>query len=773
MSPLWNDYNQSKAFSKSVLSLMGSSKPPANHDRRIILLNTQNRIDRPIKWGLSTMFQSYFLRLHSKEQSSILERVRMTTPFHPRHTHKTIISGAPEGGHKTVISWHGGVYMLHMNATIDVILQNANALNDKFSEIHPWHFHDHDWLLAYREGKFEPQKDEAKLNLKNQPRGTRGLSFHMFGYLDIKGCVVLMGPRTKASKALVLRFSLSILFLELGLASRVRHFKWETEYMFWSPDCIENVVLGINGQFPGPTIRARAGDTIVVDLTNKLHTEGVVIHWHGIRQFGSPWADGTASISQCAINPGETFEYRFKVDKAGTYFYHGHLGMQRSAGLYGLLIVDVAEGEKEPFHYDGEYDLLLSDWWHQSSQKQEVSLSSKPFRWIGEPQTPPQKYQRGSLQSLLPYCTKKFNVLTSKFVACNISERISICFASFKENFMPYIHPHYLTTTLLLLPFQDHKLLVVEADGNYVQPFLVDDLDIYSGESYSVLLTTNQDPTKNYYVSVSVRGRKPNTPQGLTILNYVPTSASVLPTSPPPISPLWNDYNHSKAFSKTVLSLMGSPKPPVNHDRRIFLLNTQNKIEGYTKWALNNVSLVLPPTPYLGAIKYRLKGAYDNSIPPETFPGDYNIMVPPTNPNSTYGNGIYMLGMNTIVDVILQNANALDENTSEIHPWHLHGHDFWVLGYGEGKFDPQKDDAKLNLKNPPLRNTAIIFPYGWTALRFMADNPGVWAFHCHIEPHLHMGMGVIFAEGVEHVKNIPDHALACGLTAKFLMKQEP
>jgi len=60
--------------------------------------------------------------------------------------------------------------------------------------------------------------------------------------------------------------------------------------------------------------------------------------------------------------------------------------MQRSAGLYGSLIVDVAEGEKEPFHYDGEFDLLLSDWWHESAHHQEVGLSSIPMRWIGEPQ---------------------------------------------------------------------------------------------------------------------------------------------------------------------------------------------------------------------------------------------------------------------------------------------------------------------------------------------------------------------------------------------------
>ncbi|KAF9616218.1 hypothetical protein IFM89_028994, partial [Coptis chinensis] len=127
-------------------------------------------------------------------------------------------------------------------------------------------------------------------------------------------------------------------------------------YLFWSPDCVENVVKGINGQYPRPTIRAKAGDTIVVHLHNKLHTEGVVIHWHGIRQ-------------------------------AGTYFYHGHYGMQKSTGLYGSLIVDVADGEKEPFHYEGELNMLLSDWWHQNVHEKEIGLSSNPFRWIGEPQS--------------------------------------------------------------------------------------------------------------------------------------------------------------------------------------------------------------------------------------------------------------------------------------------------------------------------------------------------------------------------------------------------
>lgn len=314
-------------------------------------------------------------------------------------------------------------------------------------------------------------------------------------------------------------------------------------------------------------------------------------------------------------------------------------------------------------------------------------------------------------------------------------------------------------------------MVVVEADGNYVQPFTVTDMDIYSGESYSVLFTTDQNPSINYWISVGVRGRKPNTPQGLNILKYITTKTPTtppltLPTSPPPVTPLWNDYTHSKAFTKMMVAQSGSPKPPSKHDRRILLLNTQSKVDDYIKWSINNISLTLPPTPYLGSLKYGLNNAFDKRPPPDYFSSVYDIMRPPINPNSTYGSGVYMLAFNSVVDVILQNANALAANVSEIHPWHLHGHDFWVLGYGEGKFS-EKDASKFNLKNPPLRNTAVIFPYGWTALRFVANNPGAWAFHCHIEPHLHMGMGVIFAEGVNLVKYIPRKALSCGLTANM------
>ncbi|XP_009120727.1 L-ascorbate oxidase-like [Brassica rapa] len=542
---------------------------------------------------------------------------------------------------------------------------------------------------------------------------------------------------------------------------------WEVENQFRSPDCTEGVVIAINGAFPGPTIYANAGDTVIIHVKNKLSTENVVIHWHGIRQNGTPWSDGAAGVTQCPINPGETFTYKFTVDKAGTHFYHGHYGMQRSAGLYGMMVV---RSPKETLQYDGEFNLLLSDWWHLSSTLQELSLSSKPMRWIGEP------------QSLLINGRGQFDCSQAGYFnegglkECNFTKDDPCAPTTLRVEPNKVYRLRIASTTSLAslnLAVEGHQLEVVEADGNYVAPFTVDDIDIYSGETYSVLLRThNPSPPRKYWISVGVRGRKPNTPQALTMLHYAGASESERLPFPPRETPRWDDFNRSKNFSKKIFAAKGYPPPPEKSNAQLFLLNTQNLMEGYTKWAINNLSLSVPATPYIGSIRYGLPLEYLKFPGPEIIE-NYDINHPPVNPNTTVSSGIYNLTMGMVVDVILQNSNVLKGEISEVHPWHLHGHDFWVLGYGEGKFQPGVDDKRYNLTNAPLRNTVALYPYGWTALRFVTDNPGVWFFHCHIEPHLHMGMGVVFAEGVDQIAkmNIPREALGCGSTREMFMNQ--
>lgn len=75
---------------------------------------------------------------------------------------------------------------------------------------------------------------------------------------------------------------------------------------------------------------------------------------------------------------------------------------------------------------------------------------------------------------------------------------------------------------------------------------------------------------------------------------------------------------------------------------------------------------------------------------------------------------------------------------------HLHGHEFYVLATGSGNFDPSRDASKFNLVDPPLRNTIGVPVRGWAVIRFVANNPGVWLMHCHIDTHLVWGLAMAF-----------------------------
>jgi FtsP/CotA-like multicopper oxidase with cupredoxin domain len=123
------------------------------------------------------------------------------------------------------------------------------------------------------------------------------------------------GPKPLVVAAAVLCFSLCTSLLLLGAEAKVRHYDWEISYQHKSPDCFEKLAVTVNGEAPGPTIYATQGDTVVVTVHNKLETENTAIHWHGIRQIGTPWADGVGGMTQCPILPGETFTYKFVVDR--------------------------------------------------------------------------------------------------------------------------------------------------------------------------------------------------------------------------------------------------------------------------------------------------------------------------------------------------------------------------------------------------------------------------------------------------------------------------
>ena len=115
--------------------------------------------------------------------------------------------------------------------------------------------------------------------------------------------------------------------------------------------------MAINGSLPGPTLRWREGDTVTLRVRNRLKQD-TSIHWHGIILPAN--MDGVPGLSFHGIAPDGMYEYRFKVHQNGTYWYHSHSGFQEQVGVYGALVIDAKE--PEPFSYDRDYVVMLSDW---------------------------------------------------------------------------------------------------------------------------------------------------------------------------------------------------------------------------------------------------------------------------------------------------------------------------------------------------------------------------------------------------------------------------
>ncbi|HHH38090.1 MAG TPA: copper resistance system multicopper oxidase [Sedimenticola sp.] len=120
---------------------------------------------------------------------------------------------------------------------------------------------------------------------------------------------------------------------------------------------VDRIASAVNGTVPGPVLRWREGDTVTLRVTNN-QAESASIHWHGmILPFEM---DGVPDISFPGIAPGETFTYRFQVRQSGTYWYHSHSGFQEQTGLYGPIVIEPRA--PEPFSYDRDYIVMLSDW---------------------------------------------------------------------------------------------------------------------------------------------------------------------------------------------------------------------------------------------------------------------------------------------------------------------------------------------------------------------------------------------------------------------------
>ncbi|KAJ7969733.1 Laccase [Quillaja saponaria] len=501
--------------------------------------------------------------------------------------------------------------------------------------------------------------------------------------------------------------------------------------------CTTKSILTVNDSFPGPVIRVHKGDIVFVNVHNN-GTYGVTIHWHGVKQPRNPWSDGPENITQCPIQPGSSFTQEVILStEEGTIWWHAHSDWTR-ATVHGAFIILPANGTSYPFpDPDGEKTIVIGEWYkgdvmeiiEEALESGGEVNASDAFTINGQP---------GDLYHCSNETTSRFFVDYGKTYLFRI-----INSAMNEEQFFG---------------IAQHNLTVVGSDAAYIKPISTTDyIMITPGQTMDVLVTTNQSPDFYYIASTPfIDGQAGfNNSTTTAILQY---NGNYTPSSPIPFPslPSYNNGTAAENFRKLLRSLASEDHPvnvPVNVTRSIYMTISVNQIycenascsgpDGNKLSAsLNNISFQTPSIDVLQAYYKTLPHVFTKDFPDE--PPDYfNFTADPVPDYTnfpTLGTKVIVLDYNESVEIVWQGTNV---NSGENHPMHLHGFSFYVVGAGSGNFNNVTDPKTYNLIDPPEANTIGVPKNGWLAMRFFADNPGVWFMHCHLERHSSWGMSTV------------------------------
>nr|TKW02785.1 hypothetical protein SEVIR_8G262800v2 [Setaria viridis] len=535
-----------------------------------------------------------------------------------------------------------------------------------------------------------------------------------------------------------------VLLQALSAHAITRHYKFNVVMRNVTRLCSTKPILTVNGKFPGPTLYAREGDNVLVKVVNHV-THNVTIHWHGVRQIRTGWSDGPAYITQCPIQPGTSFLYNFTVTgQRGTLLWHAHINWLR-ATVHGAIVILPKLGVPYPFPTPHkEVVVVLGEWWKADT---EVVINQAMQQGVG-PNVSDSHTINGHPGPLSDCASSqdgfKLNVENGK------TYMLRIINAALNDD--------------LFFKIAGHKFTVVEVDAVYTKPFKTATLLITPGQTTNVLLTADRTAGR-YLLSVSPFMDAPvqvDNKTGTATLHYANTISATAPLTlikPPP----QNATTIVSKFVESLRSLNSEEYPanvPLTVDHSLVFtvgvgVNPCAKCINATRLVgtINNVTFIMPSTPILQAHYYNIPGVFTDDFP-ATPPHKFNYTGSgPKNLQTMKGTRVYRLPYNASVQVVLQDTGII---SPESHPIHLHGFNFFVVGNGVGNYNPKTSPSTFNLIDPIERNTIGVPTGGWAAIRFRADNPGVWFMHCHFEVHTSWGLKMVFV--VDNGKR-PDETL--------------
>ncbi|XP_076954492.1 laccase-6-like [Bidens hawaiensis] len=502
--------------------------------------------------------------------------------------------------------------------------------------------------------------------------------------------------------------------------------------------CNTTNIVTINQKYPGPVVYAQEDDRVIVKLTNES-PYNVTIHWHGVRQILSCWSDGPSYITQCPVQPGQSFTYEFTLSgQKGTLLWHAHFSWLR-ATIYGALIIYPKTGVPYPFkHPYEEHIVMLGEYWQQDLVHLEKTVMASG---TGAP--------IADAYTINGHPGPKYN--------CSANDVYTINVLPGKTYMLRLIGA--LLNMESFFSIANHKLTIVEADGEYTKPFTTDRVMLGPGQTLNVLVKADQKK-RRYSMAMGPYMSAQGAPfQNITSIAYFQYVGAIQNSVALPASllPMFNDNLAVKTVMDGLRSLKVGNVPKEIDTNLFFTIglninkcakktpkqNCQAVNGGVMAASMNNNSFVKPSTAILQAYYNHANGHFTEDFPglPLKFYDFVNGAPnsPPNNTGSTYGTRVKVLEYGSRVQLILQDTGTV---ATENHPVHLHGYSFYVVGYGSGNYNPQT--ARFNLVDPPYMNTIGVPVGGWAAIRFVADNPGVWFMHCHLEQHFDWGLAVVF-----------------------------
>ena len=479
----------------------------------------------------------------------------------------------------------------------------------------------------------------------------------------------------------------------------------------------------VNGSVPAPTLRWREGTTVTLRVHNRLPTTSS-IHWHGVLL---PFQmDGVPGISFPGIAPGETFTYRFPIRQSGTYWYHSHSRFQEQTGLYGAIIIDPAGAD--PMPSDRDHVLLLSDWTDQNPEHIFTTLKQMSDYYNFQLPTA-QQFARDTRADGLTAALKKRHMWNMmRMNPTDLGDVSGITYTYLANGASPSANWTAIakagervrlrlvngsSSTFFDIRIPGLKMTVVSADGQNVDPVTVEEIRMGVAETYDVIVQPQDDRAYTIFAQSMDRS-------GFARATLAPRAG--MQADVPPLDPkTWltmTDMGMSdmKGMSPQMSMKDMKSRDPAQ-DMRVMepsraLDDPGPRLRGngrrvLTYADLHTVGGALDKRGATREIQLRLTGSMQRFI--WGFDGKKFSEAQPVH-----------FDQGERLRIVLSN------DTMMAHPIHLHGM-FGELEASNGEVMVRK-------------HTFVVQPGKQLSYLVTADNPGQWAYHCHLLYHMEAGM---------------------------------